>query len=109
MIEVMSNIKNPSITRNKKKRGKEVFLNFHRTSPHRDHSNKKEREDQRESDGTSGDESSSDVGEFAVDLTSILNLAIKCCYCRRWRKGIHICHVVLWVIGSFLVHKLHWF
>ncbi|XP_037788051.1 protein phosphatase 1 regulatory subunit 12B-like isoform X2 [Penaeus monodon] len=32
-----------------------------KTSPHRDHSNKKEREDQRESDGTSGDESSSDV------------------------------------------------
>ncbi|XP_042233914.1 protein phosphatase 1 regulatory subunit 12A-like isoform X10 [Homarus americanus] len=32
-----------------------------KTSPHREHSNKKEREDQRESDGTSGDESSSDV------------------------------------------------
>ncbi|XP_042865842.1 protein phosphatase 1 regulatory subunit 12B-like isoform X6 [Penaeus japonicus] len=34
-----------------------------KTSPHRDHSNKKEREDQRESDGTSGDESSSDVDD----------------------------------------------
>ncbi|KAK8735536.1 hypothetical protein OTU49_005432 [Cherax quadricarinatus] len=32
-----------------------------KTSPHPDHSNKKEREDQHESDGTSGDESSSDV------------------------------------------------
>lgn len=57
-----------------------MFINIHRTSPHRDHSNKKEREDQRESDGTSGDESSSDVGEFAVDLTSILNLTITCYY-----------------------------
>ncbi|KAK7080192.1 hypothetical protein SK128_003292, partial [Halocaridina rubra] len=43
------------VNQNKRTTGKR------KTSPHRDHSNKKEREDQRESDGTSGDESSSDV------------------------------------------------
>ncbi|XP_064119815.1 protein phosphatase 1 regulatory subunit 12A-like isoform X9 [Macrobrachium nipponense] len=43
-----------------------------KTSPHREHSNKKEREDLRESDGTSDDESSSDVDdeESSEDTTS---------------------------------------
>ncbi|XP_069950808.1 protein phosphatase 1 regulatory subunit 12A isoform X10 [Cherax quadricarinatus] len=41
-----------------------------KTSPHPDHSNKKEREDQHESDGTSGDESSSDVDEESSEETT---------------------------------------